>query len=217
MEGIIAPPPPFSYSTDEEQWTEVEVEVEVEVGSSDLPGSFSYTLDGLIPNTVYYFKAYAANSAGTSYGAVQSFLVLEEQAPKAPAASTVLRFYRGQNDYYVNDQVLTMDTAPVILGGRTMVPIRFMAEPLGAVVNWDGTERKVTVVLNDQAIELWIGQNLARVNGVETPIDAGNPEVKPFITDAGLSMLPLNFIAQALGCQVEWDPATQEVKVTYPA
>jgi hypothetical protein len=87
MEGIIAPPPPFSYSTDEEQSTEVEV------GSSDLLGSFSYTLDGLIPNTVYYFKAYAANSAGTSYGAVQSFLVLEEQAPKAPAASTVLRFY----------------------------------------------------------------------------------------------------------------------------
>jgi hypothetical protein len=98
-----------------------------------------------------------------------------------------------------------------------MVPIRFMAEPLGAVVSWDENERKVTVVLNDQAIELWIGQNLARVNGVETPIDASNPEVKPYISDSGRTMLSLRFIAQTLGCQVDWDPATQEVRVTYLA
>jgi Copper amine oxidase N-terminal domain./Fibronectin type III domain. len=201
----------FSYSTDEEQWTEVEA------GSDNLLGDFSYTLDGLSPNTAYYFKAYATNSAGTSYGAVQRFLVLEKQAPKTPAAQTVLRFYIGQNGYYVNDQVQTMDTAPVILGGRTMLPVRFMAEALGAVVSWDENERKVTVVLNDQTIELWIGQNLARVNGVETPIDASNPEVKPYISDSGRTMLPLRFIAQTLGCQVDWDPATQEVRVTYPA
>lgn len=201
----------FSYSSDEEQWTEVKA------GSDNLSGSFSYTLSGLKANTVYYFKAYATNSAGTSYGAVTSFLVLEEQATMAPPAQTVLRFYIGQNDYYVNDQARTMDTAPIIVGGRTMLPIRYMAEPLGATVNWDGNERKVTVILNNQTIELWIGQNLARVNGVETAIDENNPEVKPFITPSGRSMLPLSFIARTLGCRVDWDPAVQEVLVTYPA
>jgi hypothetical protein len=29
-------------------------------------------------------------------------------------------------------------------------------------------------------------------------------------------MLPLRFIAEELGCKVEWNPSTREVKITYP-
>lgn len=36
-------------------------------------GSFSTNLSGLLPNTNYYVRAYATNSAGTAYGAVVSF------------------------------------------------------------------------------------------------------------------------------------------------
>lgn len=149
----------FSYSSDEEQWTEVVA------GSDNLRGSFSYTLSGLEANTVYYFKAYATNSAGTSYGAVTSFLVLEEQAtmePPAPPAQTVLRFYIGQNDYYVNDQTLTMDTAPIIVGDRTMMPIRYMAEPWVLLLTGMETSRKspsslITRPLNCGLAKTWPG------------------------------------------------------------
>ena len=37
-------------------------------------GSFSGTLGGLTPNTLYYLRAYATNSAGTAYGNQQSFV-----------------------------------------------------------------------------------------------------------------------------------------------
>lgn len=47
-------------------------------------GSFNTSLTGLTPNTTYYWRAYAINSKGTSYGANQSFATL----PRPPVVST---------------------------------------------------------------------------------------------------------------------------------
>jgi titin len=54
------------------------------------------------------------------------------------------------------------------------------------------------------------------VNGIGTPIDPQNPNVAPIIVPPGRTMLPLRFIAESLGCQVDWNQALQEVTVTYP-
>jgi len=47
---------------------------------------------------------------------------------------------------YYNNVQKTLDTAPVIIGGRTMLPIRFVAESFDLTVGWDGYKRTVTVV-----------------------------------------------------------------------
>ena len=151
--------------------------------------------------------------------------------PATPSSGqVVIRFYVGRSDYYVNGQAQSMNSSefgfpdldagantpavtPVISGGRTLLPIRFVATPLGATVNWDQAAQKVTVTLGGKTIELWIGQNTAKVNGVVTPIDPNNPDVTPLIIPPGRTMLPLRFIAGNLGCQVNWDQSQQEVTV----
>jgi hypothetical protein len=127
---------------------------------------------------------------------------------------TVLQFYIGSTNYNVNGQAQSMDTAPLISEGRTLLPIRYVATPLGATVNWDQSQQMVTVTLGSNTIQLVIGQNSASVNGVATPIDSTNPAVTPVIV-AGRTMLPLRFIAESLGCQVNWNQAQQLVTVTY--
>jgi len=107
-----------------------------------------------------------------------------------------------------------MDVAPTIIEGRTLLPIRYVAEPLGAIVGWDGYERKVTVFLGDVFIELWIGKSTARVNGVKKPIDPNNPKVTPMIIN-GRTMLPVRFVAENLGCRVEWNGVTRTVTIIY--
>ena len=42
-------------------------------------GSFTSTLNNLLPQTTYYVRAYVTNEAGTSYGYQKSFTTLEEQ------------------------------------------------------------------------------------------------------------------------------------------
>ena len=121
----------------------------------------------------------------------------------------------GKKIMFVNNEPKEIDVAPVIKEGRTLLPIRWVAEPLGADVGWDGTERKVTVSLGDVFIELWIGKSIARVNGVEKPIDPNNPKVVPMIIK-GRTMLPVRFVAENLGADVLWDGTTRTVTIIYP-
>lgn len=59
--------------------------------------------------------------------------------------STTIVLHIGQTAAQVNGQKMTMDTTPVLDRGRTMVPLRFVGEALGAVVDWDAAGRTVTV------------------------------------------------------------------------
>ncbi len=54
----------------------------------------------------------------------------------------------GQKTVRVNGQAIAMDTAPVIQGNRTMVPVRYVSELLGAFVHWD--QPSATVIIKTQ-------------------------------------------------------------------
>jgi len=127
----------------------------------------------------------------------------------------ILKLKIGSKTMYINDEPKEIDVPPTIVEGRTLLPIRWVAEPLGADVSWDGEERKVTVSLNDTTIELWIGKPTARVNGEYKPIDPNNPKVVPMILN-GRTMLPVRFVAENLGADVLWDGTTKTVTIIYP-
>ncbi len=127
----------------------------------------------------------------------------------------VIKLNLGKTAYYVNQQLLQMDAAPIIRQGRTMLPIRYVTEALGADILWEDVSKKVTISMEDKVIELWIGKNTVLLNGQEVKIDPDNPAVQPLIMPPGRAMLPLRFISENLGCQVEWDPLTQEANIIY--
>jgi hypothetical protein len=127
--------------------------------------------------------------------------------------ATTMVFIIGQSTYTVNGAVTQMDVSPTVIEARTMLPIRFVAEPLGAAVAWDGDAQKVTIRLDTTKLELWIGQSNAVVNGVTKPIDPENPNVKPLLLN-DRTMLPIRFVTESLGCEVGWEEAAQRVTIT---
>lgn len=46
---------------------------------------------------------------------------------------------------YLNGNQLFFDVPPIIEGGRTLVPLRFIGEYFGAVVQWDGGKRVISI------------------------------------------------------------------------
>ena len=120
----------------------------------------------------------------------------------------------GQTSFTVDGVPNTLDSPPVIKNSRTLLPIRAIIEALGGSVSWDATEKKVTVSLGSNTIELWINKPTARVNGNSIPIDAANSKVVPEIINSR-TMLPLRFVTESLGCDVQWDGTTKTITIRY--
>jgi len=91
-----------------------------------------------------------------------------------------------------------------------MLPIRIVAEALGAEVKWDGEHRKVTITKGDTVIEIFIDSEVAFVNGTPVELDAA-----AFISN-DRTYLPVRFVAESLKAEVYWDKDTSEVSI-YPA
>ena len=88
-----------------------------------------------------------------------------------------------------------------------MLPIRFVAEALGATVTWDEPTQTVTIVKGDLDIEIYIGQAFAKVNGTPVQLDS------PAFIENDRTYLPLRFVAENLGATVTWDADTQKVTI----
>jgi len=127
----------------------------------------------------------------------------------------VIRLQIGNLIMSVNDKYQSIDVSPQIIEGRTYLPIRWVVEPLGASVLWDNIEKKITILFKNIVIELWVGRNIAKVNGNYKFIDPDNPNVVPIIIKAR-TMLPIRFVAENLGCDVKWDAVTKTITIIYP-
>ena len=180
---------------------------------AEIPVNNTYTDSSCVPDTTYFYYVVGVKDTPKSISGKSNILTIK--TPK-DIEQIIIRLYIGKTYYYVNDELLEMDVAPIIREGRTLLPIRYVAEALGAEVGWNGKEQKVTITFKGTTIELWIGKNTARVNGEYKLIDPTNPNVKPIIIPPGRTMLPIRFIAENLGCRVDWDPKLREVKITYP-
>ena len=174
----------------------------------------SFSNMGLASDTQYTYRVRAYNDAGDSAYSNEASATTTTTPPQF-ITQILLRV--GQTSYQVNGRTLFMDTAPIIVENRTLLPIRFVAEALGARVDWDARELKVTITMNNNRIELWVGNNTARVNGMQRFIDPDNQRVVPIVVPPGRTMMPLRFITETLGSRVDWNQQTGEITVNYPA
>lgn len=118
----------------------------------------------------------------------------------------------GETSMYVDGVKTEIDpgraTSAFLYSGRTMLPVRALAEVFGASVVWDETEQKVTVYSEDTTIQLWIDKYTAKVNSVTQTMD-----VAPMLVN-GRTFMPVRFIAESLGLTVGWNDANQTVMIT---
>lgn len=107
----------------------------------------------------------------------------------------------------VNGAEVYPDVPPQIIGGRTMVPLRAVAEVLGADIQWDGITQTVTATKGRTVVRLVIGQKTAYIDGQPRPLD-----VPAKVVD-GRTLVPLRFVSESLGAQVEYYESTQTVAI----
>ncbi|MBS3947816.1 MAG: copper amine oxidase N-terminal domain-containing protein [Dethiobacter sp.] len=113
---------------------------------------------------------------------------------------------------FLRDGVSTpIDAAPVVVDGRTLLPLRFAALAVGVSgesIIWDAARQTVTMLRGDRVVQLQIGSRNMLINGVPIPMD-----VAPSIV-SGRTVLPIAWLALALRADVAWDATARTVTVT---
>ncbi|GAE86943.1 stalk domain-containing protein [Acetivibrio straminisolvens] len=107
----------------------------------------------------------------------------------------------------VNGNYIKMDTLPYIKDGRTFVSVRFIAEALGAKVEWNDEKKKVVINDDYNYIELFVGSKDCYINAVKQVMDT-SPEISN-----GRTMVPLRFVSEVLNCSVDWNQTTYTVSI----
>ena len=117
---------------------------------------------------------------------------------KATAYKDRIVLQIGNHNTLVNNTTFANDVAPVIIDGRTMVPIRVITEALGGSADWNEAAQRVTLQIDGKTLSMTIGQTISGFDAA------------PLILNSR-TYGPIRYVAEALGANVEWIAETQQI------
>jgi hypothetical protein len=127
---------------------------------------------------------------------------------------TLIKLRIGSKIMLINEEQTTIDAEPYIKTGRTMVPLRAIAEALGVTPDWNASLREITINRKGKTIRLRIGSKEAftkeqgQVGETKIILEAPPEIVK------GRTFVPLRFVAEALGSEIKgYDTKLKEITI----
>ena len=185
---------------------------------ADYGPNLSYTFEVKMPESiskvtpdVYTYEFKELPSITVSDDSKDSSVAMEDRV-KARARNVI--FLNINNYGTVSDGTLKWvdkdnnAVKPYIKDDRTMVPLRFIAEELGATVGYDDVTRAITITLGDTVMGLTVDQKAYTLNGKAFEMDCA----AEILEDR--TFVPVRFVSEALGRSVEWLEAQRMVVIT---
>lgn len=121
---------------------------------------------------------------------------------------TYISLKMGSNDLNINGNTVKMDACPLNVKDTTMIPIRIVAEALGAKVEWDEAAQSVNIYDENTRICIPLSSNYAVINNAwEAELST-----RAFIA-GGRTYVPLRFVSETLGAEVAWDSRTMTITI----
>ncbi|WP_102349227.1 SpoIID/LytB domain-containing protein [Bacillus sp. Marseille-P3661] len=190
----------------------------------------------LIDSVDYNGKSYVISGRGFGHGAGMSQWGAKQMADKGKSYQDILLHYYpgttltslenssesnlepvettqevllniGNKLAVVNGTTFSLLEAPFIKNNRTLIPLRFISEQLGANVHWDPLRRTITITDQNRLLVLKDRSKDLTVNGKLVQMD-----VAPEIVN-GTTFVPIRFVIEQLNGNVVWDPVERTVFV----
>jgi len=107
----------------------------------------------------------------------------------------------------IDGEAQVFSQMPILENGTTLVPMRGVFQALGAEVAWNEAAQTVTAESEYATVELSVELPVALVNG-EPVVMAVPPKIV-----GGSTLVPLRFVSEALGAEVDWDAETSTITI----
>ena len=105
----------------------------------------------------------------------------------------------GNNVSVVNNQYINNEIASEMINGTTYVPLRFIAENLGANIKWEGKTKHITINIDDKQLDMTVEKE-------------GSTNDAPLIKN-NRTLVPLRYVSEQLGANVLWIPNTKDIEI----
>lgn len=109
----------------------------------------------------------------------------------------------------IDGQLVSSDVPPVIYNNRTLLPIRVITENMGWAVDWNPKSYEATITNQDKVVIFKVNSAEALVNGQNKKLPDNVPA--KIINDR--VVVPLRFLTEEMGIDIEWQEATRTVLV----
>jgi hypothetical protein len=107
----------------------------------------------------------------------------------------------------LNGQPLITETSPLVQNGRVLVPMRDIFESLGATVSYNNLTREIAAQRGTTVVRMTLGSSSASLNNVPVTLDV------PATAYYGRTMVPLRFVSEAMGANVDYDAGNRLVAI----
>lgn len=122
-------------------------------------------------------------------------------------------------DWYLNNTIeifveekelsYSKEHAPFITQGKTMIPLRLLAEALTYDVTWDNSDKSISISRENKFIDIQIDSKNAIVNN-----EAKYMDQHPILIN-NVTFVPLRFISEELGATVDWDSENRTINISF--
>jgi len=109
---------------------------------------------------------------------------------------------------FVDGKEIQFDVHPISENGRTLVPMRYIFEALGAEVNWIGEENRAIATKGDITVDITPGSDTMYRNDAPITLDV------PAKAIDGRTLVPARAVSEALDAEVKWNPEEYTVYIT---
>ena len=126
--------------------------------------------------------------------------IVETSAPTAKPKKLTVETGNAVTVKVDSTDVVFPDAQPFVdENGRTQVPIRAVSEMLDCKVDWDDTSKTATITKeNGDVVKVTLGSDVLTVNNKSSQMDT------TAIIKDDRTFIPVRFVAEALGLEVEW-------------
>lgn len=135
----------------------------------------------------------------------------------AATASMAVSAFAATPSVYLNGEKMTFDADPFIENDRTLVPVRAIFEACGATVAWDQAYHTVIGTKNttDEQGEQKLSTVILQIDNTTAFVDTKPVELEvPAKVVQDRTFVPLRFIADSLGADVDWNQDELRVDIT---
>lgn len=111
-------------------------------------------------------------------------------------------------EVYIDGKLINFDVQPVVINGRTLVPMRKLFEELGATVEWDNDRNTAFAYSKGIYVKMPVGENYYMIDEIYFTSDVPAQEIN------GRTLVPLRVISEAFGMDVDYNETEGRVNLS---